>query len=113
LQNNPNNISFKKVNEMFDGDVLNRDFLIKSAQVVSEIGVILAHLFTVDTHARTFINTRLWPLVSSKMQLNEAPVTWLFNRLHATVEQRQQTLTSRSDLKRKSNTHPATLTYKY
>lgn len=84
--------------ELFDDNLFDKGFLIKSAQVVPEIGVVLAQLFSITNNTLTFINTRLLPLISSRIQLSEMPIMWLLNRLHTIVEQRQQTPISRVDL---------------
>ena len=97
-QNNPDNIYLKKVKELFDDNPLEKGFLLKSAQVVPEIGVILAQLFSISNKTLTFINTRLLPLMSSTMQLNEMPIMWLLNRLHTIVEQREKNSIPRVDL---------------
>jgi hypothetical protein len=86
------------VEELFDESDTETNFFIRFYQVVPEIGVILTRLFSVTNNARTFINTRLLPLISSTIQLNESPVMWLLNRLHTIVEQRQKTPISRADL---------------
>lgn len=73
-------------------------FLLKAAQVVPEIGVILRPLFSLSNNTLTFINTRLLPLISSAKQLNEMPMIWLTNRVHTIVEQREQNPIVRADL---------------
>ena len=98
LQNNPDNIYFKKVEEFFDLNPINKNFVFKSAQVIPQIGDILARLFTVDNNVRMFLNTRILPMISSTMQLKETAVTWLLNRLDTIVKQRQQSPISRIDL---------------
>lgn len=84
--------------ELVDDNVFENGFLIKAAQVVPEIGVVLAPIFSVISNTIAFINTRLLPLISSTIQLKEMPIMWLLNRLHTIVEQRQQTPISRIDL---------------
>ena len=60
--------------------------------------MILRPFFTAMNHTLTFINTRILPLISSTAQLNELPVSWLLNRVHAIVEQRQKNPIPRVDL---------------
>ena len=98
VQNNADNIYFKKVKELFGNKIFNKGFLMKSVQVVPEIGLVLAQLFSITNNTLTFINTRLLPLISSTIQLNEMPVMWLLNRVHTIVERRQQTFIPRVDL---------------
>ena len=98
LQNNPDDIYLKKVKELLDDNLFEKGFLLKSAQVIPEIGIILAQLFLVSNKTLTFINTRILPLVSSTMQLNEMPIMWLLNRLHTIVDQRQKSHVPRVDL---------------
>ena len=98
LQNNPDDIYLKKVKELLDDNLFEKGFLLKSAQVIPEIGIILAQLFLVSNKTLTFINTRILPLVSSTMQLNEMPIMWLLNRLHTIVDQRQKSPVPRVDL---------------
>jgi hypothetical protein len=98
LQNNPDNMYFKKVKEFFDGNSIGTSLLFRSAQVVPEINIVLSRLFSTNNNTRMLINTRLLPLVSSTLQINEMPFTWLLNRLHSIVEHRQQTSSSRIDL---------------
>lgn len=98
LQNNSDNIYFIKVKELFEKNVFEKGFLIKAAQVVPEIGIVLASVFSAINNTIAFINTRFLPLISKTMQLNEMPIMWLLNRLHTLVEQRQQTPISRIDL---------------
>ena len=98
MQNNPENIYFKKVAEFFDGASILDNFLYRAGEIVPQIHLILGKLFRLDTYTRTLINTRLLPLISSTAQLNELPITWLLNRLHVIVERRQETPISRIDL---------------
>ena len=98
LQNNPDNIYLKKAKELFDHNPLEKGLLLKAAQVVPEIGTLLAWLFSITNKTSTFINTRLLPLVSSTLQLNEMPIMWLRNRLHTIVEQRRLSPIARVDL---------------
>lgn len=98
VQNNPENIYFKKVAEFFDGTSVLDSFLYRAGEIVPQIHVILGKLFRLDTYTRTLINTRILPLISSTAQLNELPITWLLNRLHVIVERRQETPISRIDL---------------
>ncbi len=98
VQNNPNNIYFRKAEEFFTKSALDKNVLYRSTQLVPQIGNILSRLFIINSHLRTLINTRVLPLISSTMQLNEDSITRLLNRLHTIVEQRQQTPTSRIDL---------------
>lgn len=83
--------------ELFEDDVLGTSSLVKATEIVPEIRIALAYLFSIATKVRTVVNTKLLPLVSSKTQLSETPVMWLLHRLHTIVEQRQQNPTSRND----------------
>jgi hypothetical protein len=98
VQNNPENIYLKKANELFEGSSLGTNFLFRSAQVLPEMNSVLARLFSFNNNIRMLINTRLLPLVSSTLQIHELPFTWLLNRVHAIVEHRQKTTSSRVDL---------------
>ena len=88
----------KKVQELFDDNPLDKGFLLKAAQVVPEIGSVLGVLFVLTNNTLTYINTRLLPLISSTMQLNEMPIMWIRNRVHTIVEQRRQRPIPRVDL---------------
>ena len=59
---------------------------------------VLSLLFSINNTTRMFINTRLLPSVSSTLQIDELPFTWLRNPLHTIVEHRQKTPSSRIDL---------------
>ena len=83
---------------MFDDNPLDKGFLLKAAQVVPEIGSVLGVLFVLTNNTLTYINTRLLPLISSTMQLNEMPIMWIRNRVHTIVEQRRQRPIPRVDL---------------
>ena len=98
LQNNPDNIYFKKIEEAFGDGNISNIALFKFAQLVPEIGTVLGQIFSTSSTALTFINTQLLPMISSTEQLHETPFVWLFNRLHTIVEQRQQVPSSRADL---------------
>ena len=96
LQNDPNNIYFRKVEEIFTRSVRTNGFF-RFAQLAPEIANIIGKIFSFNSTVRAFINMHLLPLISKK-QLHELPSTWLLNRLHPIVEQRQQTPTSRVDV---------------
>ena len=98
LQNNPENIYFQKVQELFESHSLGKNWLFRSAQLLPEILNILAHLFDLNNSVRLFLNTRILPLISPKLRVKELPIPWLINRLHTIVEHRQQITTSRIDL---------------
>jgi hypothetical protein len=98
LQNNPDNIYFKQVEKLFAGSVVPNNLLLRLVTLIPEIGTVIFRIFSINNKARTFINTRLLPLISSTKQLDESPFMWLSNRLHTIVEQRQQTPDSRADL---------------
>ena len=85
-------------NEVFDNNMFNQGFLLKAAQVVPEMGVVLGRLFEIIHNGVTFLNARFLPLISSTMQIKEMPFMWLVNRIHTIVEQRQQNPISRVDL---------------
>ncbi len=96
LQNNPNNIYFKKVEELFARNI-NSSWLFRFGELAPRIAnVINKTLFGINI-GRVAINMYLLPLISKK-QLHETPNIWLFKRLHPIIEQRQQTPTSRVDL---------------
>ncbi|UJR11767.1 hypothetical protein I4U23_015949 [Adineta vaga] len=96
LQNNPNNVYFKKVEAIFNSGVKS-SLIFKLLQLVPQTRPILLKIFDVINTIRAFINIRLLGSVSTR-QLHEHPVEWLHNRLHPILEQRQQTPTSRVDL---------------
>ena len=98
MQNNPDNIYFRQAEAFFETASIDRHFLFRFAQLVPQIGLILAGLFSGNGKIRTFLNTRFLPLISPTTQLWEDPLTWLHNRLHKIVEQRQQTTDTRIDL---------------
>lgn len=54
-------------------------------------------MFSTVNEVRSFINIQVLPLITEK-QLHELPFTWLLNRLHPILEQRQKTPTSRVDV---------------
>ncbi len=84
--------------ELFENSLLDKNFLFRSAQLIPEIGNILARLFSIDSNVRTIFNTRILTLISSTIQLKETPFTWLLSRLDIIVKQRQETPISRVDL---------------
>jgi hypothetical protein len=87
---------FKKVEEIFAGRT-SLNIFSKLTEVVPEIKNIIGKIFSGINKARALINIHLLPLMSNK-QLHEMPTTWLLNRLHPIIEQRQQTPTSRVDV---------------
>jgi hypothetical protein len=96
LQNNPDNIYFKKVEELFAHNI-NSSWLFRLGELAPRIAnVINKTLFGINI-GRVAINKYLLPLISKK-QLHEPPNIWFFKRLHPIIEQRQQTPTSRVDL---------------
>jgi len=86
------------VKEAFEGNDPDTNILFRFAQLVPEFNIVLGGLFSLDNNTRTFINIRLLPLISSTLQINEMPMTWLLNRVHAIVEHRQKTPIDRVDL---------------
>ncbi|CAF1362239.1 unnamed protein product [Adineta ricciae] len=96
LQNNPDNIYFKKVEEIFA-----RSFrlnpAVKFSQLVPEMACLVGKLVFILAAVRAFVNIYILPLVT-KNQIYELPNTWLFNRLNPIIEQREQTPTSRVDV---------------
>ena len=96
VQNNPNNIYFKQVEQIFN-PVMKSTLFYKLLQLLPPIRPVLGKIFDNMNGIRTFLNLRLLPLISNK-QLDEWPVVWLHNRLHPILEQREQTPTSRIDL---------------
>ena len=98
VQNNPENIYFKKVEETFRTMTFRDLFVFKVAQVVPVFNAVLAWLFAFQITARAFINARLLPLISSTIQLEELPYMWLISRVHEIIEHRRKTSISRVDL---------------
>ena len=96
LQNNPDNIYFQKVEELASLDFRSNPF-VKFFQLVPEITPILAKMFESVNALLSFINIQVLPLITEK-RLHELPFTWLLNRLHPILEQRQKTPTSRVDV---------------
>ncbi|CAF4147070.1 unnamed protein product, partial [Adineta steineri] len=96
MQNNPNNIYFKKVQEIFSRNFRSMIFF-KLGQLTPGIGNIIGKFFFGMNTTRAFINIHILSLLSTK-QLHELPSAWLANRLYPIVEQRQQMPTSRVDL---------------
>ncbi|UJR12510.1 hypothetical protein I4U23_016685 [Adineta vaga] len=96
LQNNPNNIYFKKVEEIFASSIRLNPFA-KFSQLVPILANLIGKTFFGLNAVRAFINIHLLSLISNK-ELPEAPFIWLFNRLNPIIEQRQQTPTSRVDV---------------
>ncbi|CAF1349248.1 unnamed protein product [Adineta steineri] len=96
LQNNPNNIYFKKVEEIFTTN-FRAHIVFKFAQLAPGMRNIIGKIFLGMNKARAFINIHILPLISTK-QLHEIPGPWLVSRLHPIIEQRQQMPTSRVDV---------------
>ena len=87
---------FKKVEEIFVRSIRTNTFF-KLAQIVPEIGYAIGKIFFGISRITALINTHILPLISSK-RIPERAASWLFNRLHPIIEQRQQTPTSRVDV---------------
>ena len=98
LQSNSDNIYFKKTEELFDDNIYDKGLLLRAAAVIPEFRVILGRLFSLTNNTVAFIDTRLLPLISTTIQLNEMPITWLLNRLHTIVELRRKKPIQRVDL---------------
>ncbi|CAF1267044.1 unnamed protein product [Adineta steineri] len=81
-------------NHLFVGGICSRR---SNSQLASRMKNTIGKIFLGINMARAFINLRLLPLISTK-QIHELPGTWLLNRLHPIVEQRQQMPTSRIDV---------------
>ncbi|CAF3375164.1 unnamed protein product [Rotaria socialis] len=96
VQNNPDNIYFKKVEELFAHNINSR-WVFRLGEFTPRVANILNKVVFGANIARVLINKYLIPLISIK-QLYEPPNIWLFSRLHPIIEQRQQTPTSRIDL---------------
>jgi len=96
LQNNPDNMYFKKVEELFDGR-MKSTLIYKLLQLLPQIRYMFVKIFDVINNIQAFINIHLLGSVSKK-RLHEQPALWLHKRLHPILEQRQQTPTSRVDL---------------
>jgi len=96
LQNNPNNIYFQKVEEVFVG-TLRKTIFFKLIQLFPEIRMFISRIFFSVNTIRAFVNTHLLPLITDK-QLEELPAFWLINRLGPIVDQRQKAKTSRVDV---------------
>jgi hypothetical protein len=96
LQHNPNNIYFKKVEQIFARSIRS-NFVFKLTQVAPELADIISKIYFSINNIRAFINIHVLPLISKK-QLYELPGMWLVNRLHPIIDQRQQTPTSRVDV---------------
>ncbi|CAF1058719.1 unnamed protein product [Adineta steineri] len=96
LQNNPNNIYFKKLEEIFGRNVRSSGFF-KLAKLMPQLANIIAKVLFSIINTKTFINKHVMPWISKK-QLNEFPVVWLLNRLREVVDERQKTATSRVDV---------------
>ncbi|CAF1207978.1 unnamed protein product, partial [Didymodactylos carnosus] len=71
LQNNPNNIYFKKIEELFAVPI-GSDSLSRLAKLMPEIGGIIGKLSLVNAAARALINMYILPLISNK-RLYERP----------------------------------------
>jgi hypothetical protein len=97
VQNNPNNIYLKKVEELFAENIFIDNAFFKFAQLIPAIRYAIARIFSADSAVRLFINTHILPLITKK-ELYVTPFVWLLNRLHIIVERRQQTPISRVDL---------------
>ena len=96
LQNNPDNMYFKKVEEIFTRTD-RMSSLFKFSQIMPALAEITTKIFFTINKFRAFINMYILPLVSN-VQLAELPNVWLFNRLGPIIDQRQKTPTSRIDL---------------
>lgn len=96
VQNNPSNVYFKKVEDLFVHD-MESDRSFRFAQLVPATASIVSKFIFGDIIARVLINLYILPLISNK-QLDEPPLIWLFKRINPIIEQRQQTPTSRVDL---------------
>ena len=96
VQNNPDNIYFKSVEETVTHDFRLNPF-IKLFQLVPEMTPITVKIFSTVNAVLNFINIQVLPLITEK-QLPESPFAWLMNRLHPILEQRQKTPTSRVDV---------------
>lgn len=96
LQNNPDNLYFKKVEELFAHD-MESDRSFRLAQLLPELAPIIGIVPFSSIIGRVLINTYILPLISNK-QLEESALIWLFKRIHPIIEQREQTPTSRMDL---------------
>ena len=95
LQNNPDNIYFQKVEELANLSFRSNPF-IQFCQLVPEITPLIGKMFESVNAVQSFINIQVLPLITEK-RLRELPFTWLLNRLHPILEQRQKTPTSRVD----------------
>ena len=96
IQNNPNNMYFQKVEQIFARSV-RTNIVFKISQIAPLVAEIASRIFFMINKFRAFLNMYILPLIS-KMQLNELPGVWLFNRLDPIIEQRQKTPTSRVDV---------------
>ncbi|CAF1062977.1 unnamed protein product [Adineta steineri] len=96
LRNNPDNIYFKKVEEIFVRSIRSNSFF-RLSQLLPELAYIIGKVFFGINMIRAFINIHILSLISKK-ELPELPSIWLFNRLHPIIEQRQKTPTSRVDV---------------
>ena len=96
LQHNPNNMFFKKMEELFARSIRSNSFF-RFAQLVPEIGNVVGKIFFGVNTLRAFINMHFLPLISN-IQLRELPNMWLINRLDPVIEQRLKTPTSRVDV---------------
>ena len=96
IQNNPDNIYFKKLEEFFSRNIRSSGFF-RLLQLMPELTNVIVKIFFSLQHVGKFINTYILPLISKK-RLTEQPIAWLTSRLDTVLEQRQQTPTSRVDV---------------
>ena len=96
LQNNPDNIYFKKIEEIFSFGIRS-NILFRLTQIIPSLANIGSRIFFGLNDIRAFINKHILPLVSNK-RLYELPNMWVLNRLDPIIDQRQKTPTSRVDV---------------
>lgn len=96
LQNNPNNIYFKKIEQHFVRSIRS-NVVFKLAQLMPELEDVISKIFSGINTVRAFINMHVLSLISKK-QLYEPPSMWLLNRLYPIIDQRQKTPIARVDV---------------
>ncbi|CAF0993668.1 unnamed protein product [Adineta steineri] len=96
IQNNPDNIYLKKIDEFFARG-FQMDGFHKFAQLAPEIANIITEMYFGLNNVKVFLNTHILPLISTK-RLDELSNMWLLTRLDPIIEQRLKTPTSRVDL---------------
>jgi len=96
LQNNPNNIYFQKVEEIFACNI-RTSFIFKLTLLIPELTIIIGRIASYISTIQTWINTHVLPLISNR-RLYELPGMWLLNRLSPIIDERQKTPTSRVDV---------------